>query len=150
LIFIDIKKAEGDGLACFQDLINNLWSNIIEDMDIDVMNNSIRFKTLSIDKGISSKHEIRFEKVSSFFFVRDSGEQRFNFYPQEEGDYLELTAIDYYPEGIGHIAVRPETENWTKQYFSNANFSIEIWSSFLFIEAGRIVIDGNIFEEKPF
>lgn len=129
-----------------QDSINELWDNIIEDMTIDVLNHTITFKTKAIRTGSITRHELQFREVSAFYFVGNNGEQRFDLLPRETGDFLEITAIWHYPNGVGKISIAATAEEWAEQFYSNANFSIEIWSAILFIEAKKIVIDQEVFE----
>lgn len=126
--------------------LDDLWANIIEEMNIDVFNHSITFTTKAIDNGTITNNQLTFEEVSSFYFVEGIGDERLNLLEPEEDSYLELTSIHYHPKGVGLISVKSETEEWVKQYVSNSNFSIEIWSSMLFVEANRIVINGKTFD----
>ncbi|MGG4472368.1 YxiG family protein, partial [Heyndrickxia faecalis] len=57
--------------------------------------------------------------------------------------YLELTSIDFYMGGIGEIKPSSIKEDWVNQYYSNANFALEIWDALLLIEANSIIINGN-------
>lgn len=43
---------------------------------------------------------------------------------EDEGFLLELTSIDYYPEGVGDIHILSK-EQWTQEYRSRANFALE-------------------------
>lgn len=126
--------------------IDDLWANVIVEMNIDVYNHRITFITKAIDDGTITNNHLMFEEVSSFYFVESTGEGRFNLLEPEEDSYLELTSIEYYPNGVGVISVKSKTEEWVKQYISNSNFTIEIWSSMLFVEAKRIVINGKTFD----
>jgi hypothetical protein len=127
--------------------LDSLWASIIEGMDIDVFNHRIVFNTKGIDGGIVTKYKLTFEKVSSFYFLENMGESRFNLLETDDRiDYLELTSIDYHPKGIGLISINSKTEGWVKQYISNANFSIEIWNSILFVEDKQVIINGEVFE----
>lgn len=126
--------------------LDDLWANVIDTMDIDVFNHRIVFDTRAIDNGIVTNYKLTFEKVSSFYFTEDAGENRFNLLEPDEESYLELTSIDYHPKGIGLISIKSKTEDWVKQYISNANFSIEIWNAILFVEAKRVIINGKVFE----
>lgn len=126
--------------------LDNLWANVIEEMNIDVFNHSITIATKVIDNGKTTNNQLTFEEVSSFYFIEGTGDERFNLLAPEEDSYLELTSIDYHPKGVGVISVKSKSENWVKQYISNSNFSIEIRSSMLFVEAKRLVINGKSFD----
>ncbi|MNI70865.1 hypothetical protein D3C73_1267020 [compost metagenome] len=99
-----------------------------------------------IECRIASNYEVIFHEVSAHYFIRKNGEDRMNNFQVEEGDYLELTSIDYFDTGIGDITIKSKGDNWVNQYFSSANFVLEIWSSLLFIEAKKISINGVIFD----
>lgn len=126
--------------------LDNLWANVIDEMNIDVFNHRITFTTRAIDSGIITNYQLTFEEVSSFYFVEGTGEERFKLLEPEVDSYLELTSIDYHPKGIGLISVMSKTEEWVNQYISNSNFTLEIWNSMLFVEAKRVVINGKTFD----
>jgi len=137
---------EGDKLKRLKDCLDDLWANVIDEMNIDVFNHRIVFNTKAIEDETVTNHQLTLEEVSSFYFVENTGKDRFNLLEREEDSYLELTSIDYHPKGIGLISIKSETKEWVKQYISNSNFSIEIWNSMLFVEAKRVVINDIIFD----
>lgn len=126
--------------------LNKLWAGTIENLKIDLLNSSIALKIRVIENGVLSNFEVIFYEISAHYFIKDSGENRLENIQVEEGDYLELTSIDYFETGIGDITIRSMTNNWVNQYFSSANFALEIWSSMLFIEAKKIAINGVVFD----
>lgn len=77
-----------------------------------------------LQQPLNKIRQLRFEQVSSFYFLEGAGKERFYLLETEEHNYLELISIHYYPEGIGSILIQLEKEEWAKQYLSNANFSI--------------------------
>lgn len=133
------------GESELQKKLNELWAGIIEYFQINILKNTISFSIEVIENGQKNKYNLIFNRVSSYYFVHDSGEQRYNILDPEEGDYLELTSIDYYKDGLD-IKMKSLTEEWAKQYYSNANFVLEIWNSMLFIEAKSVAINEKIFE----
>ena len=137
------KKKGGGGLGQLKGYLEDLWANVIDNLNIDVMNHKISLTTRAIDDSKVTYYQLSFEEVSSFYFIENSGEERFNLFELEEDSYLELTSIDYHPKGIGLISIKSKTDHWVKQYISNSNFSIEIWNSMLFVEAKRVVINGK-------
>ncbi|MHB9941521.1 hypothetical protein CF065_07805 [Clostridium sporogenes] len=136
---IILRKSE------LQNELNELWAGIIEIFQIDILNNTISFIIKVIEYEEEKKYSVVFNGVSSYYFVHDSGEKRYNLFDPEKGDYLELTSIDYYEKGLD-IKIKSLTEEWAKQYYSNTNFVLEIWSSMLFIGAKSVTINGKIFE----
>jgi len=126
--------------------LDDLWANVIDEMNIDVLNHRIAFTTKAIDNGKLTNYHLTFEEVSSFYFVEGTGEERFNLLEPDKDSYLELTSIEYHPKGIGLISVKSKTEEWVNKYISNSNFSIEIWNSMLFVEAKRLTINGQSFD----
>ena len=61
----------------------------------------------------------------------------------EEGDWLELTSIGYYEQGIGRIAWNemPQAGKSTARF---AQFSLEIWHAWLLIEASNVSVGGVV------
>jgi hypothetical protein len=88
-------------LAKLKAVLDNLWANVIDEMNIDVFNHRITFTTKAIDNGTITNYQLTFEEISSFYFVEGTGEERFNLLEPEEDSYLELTSIEYHPKGIG-------------------------------------------------
>ncbi len=129
-----------------ENLLNSLWANVVEQQSIDIFNHKIMFRTKLIENGSIMRYKVMFEGVSSFYFLENTGDDRFNSHEPEEDDYLELTSIDYHPNGIGLISVQSKTEEWVQKYIANANFSLELWNAMLFIEAKKITINDLIFE----
>ncbi|MGG3675515.1 hypothetical protein ABEU95_02085 [Heyndrickxia faecalis] len=126
------------------DLLNEMWAAIIESYEFDILKNTISFELKTIDNGYENKYKVVFEGVTAWYFVENTGEERLNIKADvEEGDYLELTSIDFYMGGIGEIKPSSIKEDWVNQYYSNANFALEIWDALLLIEAKSIIINGN-------
>ncbi|WP_252250330.1 hypothetical protein [Clostridium sp. ZBS13] len=128
-----------------QNKLNELWAGVIELFQINILKNTISFIIKVIEDGQEHKYNVVFNGVSSYYFVHDSGECRYNLFDSEDDDYLELTSIDYYKNGLD-IKMKSLTEEWVKQYYSNTNFVLEIWSSILFIEAKSVTINEKTFE----
>ncbi|ANB58383.1 hypothetical protein GFC29_1088 [Anoxybacillus sp. B7M1] len=124
-------------------LLNEMWASIVESFHIDILYHTISLKVkVSDTKG---HYQIIFKGVSSFYFIENSGEFRLNPIDPEDGDYTELTSIDYYQNGIGKIHISSAKEIWVGEYFSSANFVLEFWEALLFIEAKSIVINEEEF-----
>lgn len=70
-----------------------------------------------------------------------------NDHDEDDNFLLELTSIDYYPEGIGSINISSK-EEWSTEYSSAANFALEFSLTVLFIEAQVIEINGECFSMK--
>ena len=125
--------------------LNELWAGIIENFEFNFLKHAITLKIKTIDNGIEKKYNVVFGEVASHFFLENKGQERLNLVLYDEGDYLELTSIDYYEGGVGNIIVK-SSHNWAEQYYSSANFILEIWNSMLFVEARVITINGEVFE----
>ena len=54
--------------------------------------------------------------------------------------------MEYYQSGIGDILINSNLYEWAGEYYSKANFLLEIWSSVLFIEARAIKINDVMYE----
>ncbi|MDR9793122.1 hypothetical protein Q8A72_09045 [Aeribacillus pallidus] len=137
------------GNADIQKILDKLWGAEILDTQVDLLNDIIKFKIKITDDKVVKFHEIAFIDVSSFYFVKDSEEFRFNFYDREKVDFLELTSIHYQNEPLGELHFcLPNEEEWSKQYHSKVNIIIEIWDSILLIETRKISLDGKIINIK--
>jgi hypothetical protein len=126
--------------------LNELWGGTIESLHFDLLKGSVTLKIKVVRNAVVSHYELTFFEVSAHYFIKNSGENRRNDFQYDEGDDLELTSIDYFAKGIGNIAIKSKTNRWVNQYFSSANFALEIWSSMLFIEAKKVTIIGVVFD----
>ena len=126
--------------------LNNLWETVINKLDIDILRDTISLDITLQDGGEISDHSLIFEKVSSYFYVKGFGGRRFQFYPFEEGEYLELSALYYHDKPIEFVGVVSPTEEWANQCTATANFVLEIWGRILFIEAKEVTIDGTKYD----
>lgn len=124
-----------------QNKLNELWAGVIDFYKFDILNHAITFNVTVIENGKEEKYSIKFKGVSSYHFYEDSEEERINPLDPDDGDYLELTSIQFYENGVGDITTKSETEKWAEQYYSNSNFVLEIWNSMLFIEASNIILN---------
>jgi hypothetical protein len=131
-----------------QNRLNNLWSGILESYEFNILKHIIKFKITVIENEKKSKYLIIFNGVSSYHFYNNSKEERFNIIETDEEDYLELTSIQFYPNGIGNIRIKSSKERWIEQYYSNVNFVLEMWNSMLFIEANSIVLNDVEYQIK--
>ncbi|GAB1154441.1 hypothetical protein YWY31_04660 [Paenibacillus illinoisensis] len=122
--------------------LNQLWSGIIKNINFDLLNGELSLEIKVIENGMISNFDIIFQEVSAHYFIRNNGESRLTTFLVEQGDYLELSSIDYFSNGIGEITIHSKGNEWVNQYFSSANFVLEIWSSILFIEAKKMIING--------
>ncbi|QNU39023.1 hypothetical protein IC801_07395 [Geobacillus sp. 44B] len=124
-------------------LLNEMWATVVKSFHIDILSHTISLNVKVVDN--EKYYKIVFKGVSSFYFVENSGDSRLNPVDPEDGDYIELTSIDYYKNGIGKIHISLSKEIWVGEYFSSANFVLEFWEALLFIEAKSIVINGEEF-----
>lgn len=129
-------------------LLNDLWGAKIEDIKFELLLDKISLYVLVEDNENITTHNLEFLEVSSYYYLKDSGKERFNFDEIEKINFLELTSIDYYPNGVGKIEISSEDEDWVDQYFSNANVVLEFWNALFFIEAKTLKIDGSMFRLK--
>lgn len=126
--------------------LNKLWAGIIEKIDFDLQNETINIDIKVIENGNVNDFEVIFNGVSSHYFIKNNGSNRFSYFEVEDEDYLELTSIDYFESGVGDITIKSLSNDWVDEYFSSANFVLEIWSSILFIEAKTIKLNGVIYD----
>ncbi|MBI6871806.1 hypothetical protein I6U51_03680 [Clostridium aciditolerans] len=126
--------------------LNELWDGTIEKFNVDILRNTLSFKLKVIANEVSKEFNLIFKGVSSFYFIEDIGEKRYNLNKYDNNDYMELTSIDYYEKGIGKITIDSLSEDWATQWKSSANFTIELWNSILFLEAKCVVINDESFD----
>ncbi|KIV56421.1 hypothetical protein AM501_09705 [Aneurinibacillus migulanus] len=126
--------------------LNKLWASVLDSFSIDVLTHTIILNANVIDDDKCVTYKVIFKGVSAFYFLEDYGEKRLNPPEPDNGDYTEITSIDYYPNGIGTISIKSSSESWVNQYFSSANFTLELWNSMLLIEARSITINDYEFE----
>lgn len=126
--------------------LNLLWAGTIKRIDFNLLKHSISLEIEVIENASVLKYEVIFEGVSAYFFSNNEGDERLQIEPYDEGDYLELTSIHYIKEGIGNIIIESQREKWTKNWYASANFVLEIWSSYLFIEAKSLSVNGRTFK----
>ena len=88
-----------------QSKLDELWSGIIEEYNINVFNNTVYFKIKIIDTEVSKSFSLLFKGVSSVYFLKDIGEKRHNLIDNDIENYMEFTSIDYYKDGIGYIKI---------------------------------------------
>lgn len=131
-----------------QNKLNELWAGVIDFYEFNILNHTITFNVTVVENGKEEKYDIKFKGVSSYHFYEDSEEQRINPQEPDDGDYLELTSIQYYENGVGNITTKSEAEKWAEQYYSNSNFVLEIWNSMLFIEASNIILNDVEYKVK--
>lgn len=131
-----------------QKKLNELWSSVIDYYEFNILKHIIIFNVTVIENGKKVKYSVTFKGVSAYHFYEDGGEQRLYPVEPDDGDYSELTSIQYYKNGIGNIKTESQIEQWAEKYYSNANFVLEIWNSMLFIEASNIILDDVEYEVK--
>lgn len=113
---------------------------------MDILNHSIKFDLKVINNGEGTFNTLQFDGVASYYFVEDSGEKRLYPIEPDTGDYTEVTTVQYYRDGIGRIGISSKSQSWVQQYFSSANFVLELWNSILLIEANAIIINDKRYE----
>ena len=126
--------------------INLLWAGTIKKIEFILLKHSVSLEIEVIENENVFKYEMTFEGVSSYFYSNNEGDKRLQIESYDEGDYLELTSIHYIQEGIGNIIIESQREKWTKNWYASANFVLEIWSSYLFIEATSLSVNEKKFQ----
>lgn len=125
--------------------LNHLWAGEITYINFDLLKKSVTINIIVTENEKTENFEVIFINVSAYYFINNNGENRFDFYEVEQDDYLELTSIDYIGREIKEIKINSHSK-WVDEYFSSANFLLEIWSSIVLIEAESIKINGIAFE----
>jgi|LSQX01.2.fsa_nt_gb hypothetical protein len=126
--------------------LNLLWAGTIKRIEFILLKHSILLEIEVVENESVFNFEVIFEGVSSYFYSNNEGDERLQIDSYDEGDYLELTSMHYIEEGIGDISIKSQRESWTKNWYASANFVLEIWSSYLFIEAKSLSVNGTKFQ----
>ncbi len=134
--------------------LNKLWEGRILNLEFDILHHKIKFKIKVYRPGTRDEqfdiYNVVFSGVSSFYFLQNTDEDRFRTYDPDPGDTTELTTIGYYKDGIGKIKIvtreGDEDAGWASQWYSSANFALELDPSALFIEARSITINDKTYE----
>ncbi|MHB1685219.1 MAG: YxiG family protein [Bacilli bacterium] len=130
-----------------QAALDNLWAGVVNDYVFDILKRRVIFEVTVFDGDSEKCHRLEFNGVSSFYFVNADGEGRYNIPTLEEGDYVELTSIHYLEEGLGTISAKVTSQDWVGHHFpSNPNLCIEVWSSWLLVEASNIRVNDLSFD----
>jgi hypothetical protein len=124
-----------------QKQLNSLWEARVKSLGFDLLNHSVTFELEFNNMGLNSSHLLRFSGVSAFCFVNNDGQERLYLPPAEPDDYVELTSVYYDDAGVGEFRLTP-TADWEGHKFnSRPNFTLEIWSSWMLVEASHVTID---------
>ncbi len=122
-----------------QSAFDDLWATVITDMSFDMMNKN-KFRIDCKDGGTEEKYFVEFHEVSAIYFLNDTTEFRKDFFDDDDEDsYLELTSIDYIPDCKAKFE---STDTYFKQYSSDVNVALDIWKNVIFIEAGKVIVNG--------
>lgn len=131
-----------------------LWGGIVKKYHIDLFNSEIRFEGDVIDQQKDESFTLSFKGVTSVYYLNKVYREFLtknkitdDAHDEDDDFLLELTSIDYYPEGIGSINISSK-EDWSKEYGSAANFALEFSLTILLIEAQIIEINGECFSTK--
>lgn len=133
--------------------LDSLEESVIETVQFDFLYKKIMFNVRPFNNDLV---KLIFHDVSSYYFLKAYGKFRFNISEPDPGDYTELTAIGFSENGFGKFIFESEKfgraifEDSDKYHleplYSSANFALEIWASYLFIEASGITIGDKYFE----
>lgn len=125
--------------------LNSLWAGLIEKFEVDMLKNTIFLNIKILDNNVETHFDLTFNDVSAHYFVKNNGLNRFEHFGTDEGDYLEITSIEYLEPKSVEININSSSNKWAEEYYSSANFVLEIWSSMLFIEARSVTLNENTF-----
>ncbi|SFH94524.1 MULTISPECIES: hypothetical protein [unclassified Bacillus (in: firmicutes)] len=132
-----------------QSILDDLWSAKILDTHINLLNNNIQFILQVIDNGVIKDVKMVFIDVSSFYYVKDDENLRFEFYDREKMDFLELTTIYYQDPNLSEVKFNLQNEKeWSSQYSTGINIIMEIWDSILLVEARKLSLNDKLIHLK--
>jgi hypothetical protein len=119
--------------------LGEFWGSTITDLRMDIKKLMMTLDIAIATKRCMSTHVIEFEQVSAFFFVNGDGDKRLI---TESWDNVELSEIYYNEHPQDHLQHHHDKVG-TPKYYAECNFSLELWSALLLIEAKSVVIDGT-------
>lgn len=132
-----------------QSILDDLWGAKILDTHINLLNNNIQFILQVIDNGVIKDVKMVFIDVSSFYYVKDDENLRFEFYDRERMDFLELTTIYYQDPNLSEVKFNLQNEKeWSSQYSTGINIIMEIWDSILLVEARKLSLNDKLIHLK--
>lgn len=132
-----------------QSILDDLWGAKILDTQLDILNDNMKFKLQVIDDGAIKEFKLEFIDVSSFYYVKDDENLRFEFYNREKVDFLELTTIYYQDSNLSKVKLDlPDEEEWSSKYSTGINIVMEIWDSILLVEARQFSLNEQLINLK--
>ncbi|MEI4804098.1 hypothetical protein WAZ07_23390 [Bacillus sp. FJAT-51639] len=132
-----------------QSILDDLWGAKIIDTHINLLNNNIQFILQVIDNRVIKDVKMVFIDVSSFYYVKDDENLRFEFYDREKMDFLELTTIYYQDPNLSEVKFNLQNEKeWSSQYSTGINIIMEIWDSILLVEARKLSLNDKLIHLK--
>jgi hypothetical protein len=135
--------------------LDNLEESRVKNVYFDLLAKKIVFDLRSYAAG---ETKLIFHDVSSYYFLKGYGKFRFDIEEPEPGEYMELTAVGFNEDGFGKLIFDSEKFGrvllepgnvYREPIYSSANFALELWASYLFIEAKGVTIGDKFFEVGP-
>jgi len=121
-------------------LLDNLKQITLNTLAIDVLDDKI---SLDLKKQKEKSLSIKFDGVSSFFFIDESK----NTENDRTLSNININSIAYYEDGLGEFSTLEEDYGeFGIKMVTIPNFAVEMKDSSLFIEADYIEIDGERFD----
>ncbi len=121
-----------------QSAFDDLWATVITDISFDIRHKN-KFRIDCKNGGTGEKHFVEFHEVSALYFLSDTTRSRKDLYDCDDDYYFELTSIDYIPDCKAKFE---STDTYFQQYSSDVNVALDIWERVVFIEAGRVIVNG--------
>ncbi|WP_144499564.1 hypothetical protein [Bacillus sp. FDAARGOS_235] len=129
--------------------LDELWGAKILETQLDILNDNMKFILQVIDDGAIKEFKFEFIDVSAFYYVKDDGNLRFEFYNREKVDFLELTTIYYQDSNLSKVKLDlPDEEEWSSKYSTGINIVMEIWDSILLLEARQFSLNEQLINLK--
>lgn len=122
-------------------ILDSLKNSVVRYIDIDVKKDEI---SLNLEKDESATQEvnIRFEGVTTFYFIDESDEDKGASKINNSG----LDSISYHQDGLGEFSAHTQDlDEVSFQLISLPNFALAMDQSSFYIEANSIDINGNRF-----
>jgi len=83
--------------------LNKIGESKVGEFIVDLLNHSMKFSLKQVEGETQHDYTLVFKEVSSLYYISAYTEDRMDMWEPEEGDWIELTSIDYFKNGIGRI-----------------------------------------------
>ncbi|MBF2458067.1 YxiG family protein [Listeria seeligeri] len=127
-----------------QQRMNELFESKIVSYSMDILENKLSLELELLENEVITNYSVEFLNISTFYFIKNTTDERKEIYPPEKDDYLELTSINLSNNTI-NISLVCEEEVWLKQYNGCGKVILEIWSKLVVLEADKFKVNDDVY-----